>query len=45
MKNILADKEVRIGSRTLKAAMELPSDFFRFVGWVRVRWMELEIAT
>lgn len=27
MKNILGDKEVRRGSRTLKAAMELTSDF------------------
>lgn len=27
MKNILGDKEVRIGSRTLKAVMEVTSDF------------------
>lgn len=27
MKSILGDKEVRVGSRTLKADMELNSDF------------------
>lgn len=44
MKNISGDKEVRIGSRTLKADMELTSDFGSICTWGRVRWMELEMC-
>lgn len=33
MKNISGDKEERIGSRTLKADMELTSDFCSICTW------------